>query len=604
MEHTYPIETIRHSLAHVMASAIKHLYGDGVQFGIGPVIENGFYYDFDFENAGNAKLSSQDFPKIEAKMREIIAQKLDFVRSELSITDAIARFETAKQSYKSELLKDLQTRGTTKIVSKEEQTTLGESVESVSLYQTGNFHDLCQGPHVANTSDLSPYFKLMSVAGAYWRGNEKNPMMQRIYAVAFETKEALEKYLYILEEAQKRDHRKLGQELDLFIFSDLVGAGLPLWTPKGTQIRSLLDEFVWSIRQKYGYLRVEIPHIAKKDLYETSGHWDKFKEELFRMKTREGHEFALKPMNCPHHTQIYARKTWSYRDLPQRYANTTMIYRDEQTGELHGLSRVRAITQDDSHLFCRRSHVQDEIRACWNIVEEFYTVFGFSLQPRLSLHDPEKAENYLGAHEEWLEAEQILRDIAKEKKMVPVEAVGEAAFYGPKLDFLAKDSLGREWQVATIQLDFNMPGRFHLVCINEKGEQETVQMLHVAIMGAIERFLAILIEHLSGAFPLWLAPVQIQVIPVSDKHNAHCLGLAQELQKQGLRAEVDTASESVGKKIRNAEKMKIPYMLVAGDKEVESQNLIIRKRGEKETFELSKSLFIERVQDEIQKKVL
>ncbi|HEY4522649.1 MAG TPA: threonine--tRNA ligase [Candidatus Paceibacterota bacterium] len=389
------------------------------------------------------------------------------------------------------------------------------------------------------------------------------------------------------EDTHEYDHKKLGRELDLFTFSELVGPGLPLWTPRGTLVRNLLDDYVWEMRRARGYEKVEIPHITKKELYETSGHWEKFKDDLFRIQTREGHEFAMKPMNCPHHTQIYARKPWSYREIPQRYANSTMCYRDEQTGELNGLSRVRAFTQDDAHVFCREPQVKEEFLKIWDIIEEFYGKFGFSLKIRLSFHDPKEPEKYLGDKKKWKSTETSLREMVQERNADTIEAVGEAAFYGPKLDFMAKDSLGREWQVATIQLDMNMPERFDLTCVNEKGEKERIVMIHAAIMGSIERFLAVLLEHLAGAFPLWLAPVQIVVLPVSEKHAEYAAGLVQELKTADIRAELD-ADDSLGKRIRATKLSKVPYFIVVGDNEVAAETTTLENRsGDKQEIKLS-----------------
>ncbi len=383
-----------------------------------------------------------------------------------------------------------------------------------------------------------------------------------------------------MQEMSEKDHKRLGKELDLFVFSDLVGSGLPLWTPKGTMLRHLLDGFVWDLRKKHNYEKVEIPHLTKKDLYEKSGHWDKFKDDLFRVTTREGHEFAMKPMNCPHHTQIYARRPHSYKELPQRYANTTMCYRDEQSGELNGLSRTRAFAQDDAHVFCREHQVKEEFIKIWDIVMDFYSAFGFSLDKiRLSLHDPEHPENYLGNKSRWQKAEDALREIAKEKGAETFDGVGEAAFYGPKIDFMAKDSLGREWQVATIQLDMNMPERFDLTCVNEKGEKERIVMIHAAIMGSLERFLSIIIEHLGGAFPLWLSPVQVKVLPIGEGHFDYASKVLENLKVSGIRAELDESSESLGKKIRNAKTEKVPYAIIIGDKERDSNTVTAEARN-------------------------
>ncbi len=376
------------------------------------------------------------------------------------------------------------------------------------------------------------------------------------------------------------DHRKLGREHDLFVFSELVGSGLPLWTPRGTLVRNLLDEYVWEMRKARGYEKVEIPHITKKDLYEKSGHWDKFKDDLFRITTREGNEFALKPMNCPHHTQIYARKPWSYRQMPQRYANSTMCYRDEQSGELNGLSRVRAFTQDDAHVFCREEQVKEEFLKIWDIIETFYRTFGFSLRIRLSFHDPKEPEKYLGDKARWKFAEDTLRAMAQERGADTFESLGEAAFYGPKLDFMAQDSLGRDWQVATIQLDLNLPERFDLTCVNEKGEKERIVMVHAAIMGSIERFLSVLLEHLDGTFPLWLSPVQVQVLPISDKHTAYAEVILAALRSADIRAELSDG-DSLGKRIRSAKTEKVPYFLVLGDEEVSGKTATLEGRAGK-----------------------
>ncbi len=403
-----------------------------------------------------------------------------------------------------------------------------------------------------------------------------------------------------MDTPQEKDHKQLGRELDLFTFSDLVGPGLPLWTPKGTVLRNLLDDFVWELRKARGFEKVEIPHITKRALYETSGHWDKYQDDLFHIKTREGDEFAMKPMNCPHHTQIYARRPWSYRELPQRYANTTMVYRDEQSGELNGLSRTRGFTQDDAHNFCREGQVKQEFIAIWEIIEVFYSTFGFTPKKiRLSFRDPKTPEKYLGDKAAWDRAENILRQIAAEKGAETIEGPGEAAFYGPKLDFMAEDTKGREWQVATIQLDFNNPERFDLTCTNEKGEKERIVMIHAAIMGSIERFLSVLLDHLQGNFPTWLAPVQTRVISVSEKHATYANEVVTTLKEAGIRAEVDSANESLGKKIREAKSQKIPYLLVVGDKEVESKTVSIDSRDQGKLDATPPSDFISKIQTEI-----
>ena len=475
----------------------------------------------------------------------------------------------------------------------------------MTVYETGDvFTDLCRGGHVENTSEIpADAFTLDKIAGAYWRGDEKNPQLQRIYGLAFESKEALKEYRAMIEEAKKRDHKILGPKLDLFTFSELVGPGLPLWTPKGTRVRNLLDDFVWELRKKRGYLQVDIPHITKKELYETSGHWDKFKDDLFKIMTREGHLYAMKPMNCPHHTQIYARRQWSYRELPQRYASTTKVYRDEQSGELAGLSRVLSITQDDAHVFCRTSQAKEEFIKIWDIIHEFYGAFGFSLRVRVSLRDSAHPEKYLGDDAKWEFAENMLREIVTEKHADSFDGIGEAAFYGPKLDFMGKDAIGREHQVATIQLDMNQPERFDLFCVNEKGERERIVMIHAAIMGSIERFLSVIIEHFAGAFPLWLAPVQAAVIPVGEKFSAYGKKILDLLVEAGIRAEFSEADESLGKRIRAAEIMKVPYLLVVGEKEETNGTVNVRNRaGEENEIQLTE--FIRNIEREIKDKVL
>ncbi|MFH1078065.1 MAG: threonine--tRNA ligase [Patescibacteria group bacterium] len=577
---SYPIETMRHSAAHVMAAAIQALFPDA-KFGVGPAVDHGFYYDIDIGRA----VTPEDLKAVEKEMWHIVNKDLEFVREEMTLDEAVALFEKLNQPYKVELLKDLKEKGTT----------------IVSVYRTGTFVDLCRGPHVGHAKEIGVW-KVTKSAGAFWRGKAENPQMQRIYGVCFATQEELAAHLAMIEEAKKRDHKVLGPALDLFAFSDLVGPGLPLWTPRGTVLRDTLDAYVWELRRAKGYERVEIPHITKKELYETSGHWAKFKDELFRITTREGHEFAMKPMNCPHHTQIYARRQWSYRELPQRYANTTMCYRDEQTGELSGLSRARSFTQDDAHVFCRMSQAKVEFLKIWDIVHAFYGTFGFKLQVRVSLHDPAHPDKYLGDPERWQASESMLREIVSEQGAESFEAVGEAAFYGPKLDFIALDSLGRDWQVATIQLDMNMPERFDLSCVSETGEKERIVMIHAAIMGSIERFLSIAIEHYAGAFPLWLAPEQIRLMPVADRHVGFSETLAVELRSKGLRVEVDATAESVPKKVRNAEHFKIPVMLVVGDKEAAGEAMAVRRYGVKDQTTQTKDDLVAALLEEIRLK--
>lgn len=553
---TSPNEQIRHSFAHLLAAAVGELY-PGVKNTIGPAIENGFYYDFEFP-AGSIP-SDKDLKNIEKKMRSILGTWKSFEKISVSAAEAKKRFKD--NPYKIELIDEI-----------------AKKDEEVTLYQSGNFVDLCRGGHAEVKDMKADAFTLDRIAGAYWRGNEKNAMLTRIYGLAFASKKELEDYEKLMVEAKKRDHKILGPALDLFTFSELVGTGLPLWTPRGTIVRNLLDDFVWSLRSMRGYEKVEIPHITRKELYVTSGHWDKYKDDLFKIKTREGHEFAMKPMNCPHHTQIYARKRWSYRELPQRYANTTVCYRDEQTGELSGLSRVRAFAQDDAHVFCRMNQVKDEFLKIWDIIHEFYPVFGFDLKVRLSTHDPATPEKYLGDKKLWTKAEDMLREIVSEKKVKAEDGVGEAAFYGPKLDFMAHDSLGRQWQVATIQLDMNMPERFDLICINDKGEKERIVMIHAAIMGSIERFLSILIEHTAGAFPLWLSPVQVKIAPVRETNYDRAKEVGALFAAAGIRADADISDTGFGKKVREAKDFKIPYTVIIGDKDMEKGVVTLESR--------------------------
>ena len=584
MEKADKLDDIRHSLAHLLAAAVLKKFPKA-QLAIGPVIEHGFYYDFKLPRP----LTPEDLKDFEKEMRHMVNQKLAF--SGKKITPAAAKKLFKDQPFKLELIKEF-------------SNPPAGGKQPLTVYKTGDiFLDLCRGGHVKNTSEIVPdSFKLDKIAGAYWRGDEKNPMLTRIYGLAFNSKKELEEYLNMREEAKKRDHKILGPALDLFTFSDLVGAGLPLWTPKGTILRNTLDDFVWQLRKKYGYQKVEIPHITKKDLYEVSGHWEKFQEDLFKVKTREGHIFAMKPMNCPHHTQIYARKPWSYRELPQRYANTTMCYRDEQTGELSGLSRVRAFAQDDAHVFCRLSQAKEEFLKIWDIIHEFYGVFGFNLRIRVSTHDPKHPEKYLGDKKKWAFAEKMLSEIVKSKKADTFPGVGEAAFYGPKLDFMAKDSLGREWQVATIQLDVNMPERFDLVCTNEEGKPERIVMIHAAIMGSIERFLSIIIEHYAGDFPTWLAPVQVRIIPIADRHRPYAEKVLKQLGESGIRADIAAEGGTLGKNIRQGEMEKIPYLLVVGDKEIKKGAVNVRRRHERDTATITLEEFLEKAGREINNK--
>lgn len=565
-------EAIRHSAAHMLAAAVQELY-PGTKLGIGPAIENGFYYDFQFPEG--VTVSETDLPKIEKRMKKIIQGSHDFVRQDVSPDDA--RAAETEQPFKLQLIDEL-----------------AEAGEQLSLYASGPFTDLCRGGHAENTKEIpTAGLKLHAVAGAYWKGDESQPMLTRIYGLLFPTAEELESHVTMLEEAKKRDHRKLGKELDLFTFSELVGPGLPLFTPRGTVVRRELEGYISQLRERYGFHRVWIPHIAKKELYETSGHWDKFEDDLFHVHSKKtDSEFVMKPMNCPHHTQIYASQQRSYRDLPIRYYENTTIYRDENTGQIQGLTRVRSITQDDSHVFARHDQIRDEAELAQKMITELYTTFGMELKVRLSTHDPEEPEKYLGGAEVWEETEAALRGVIEDAGHAYEVGVGEAAFYGPKIDYMAVDSLGRQWQLATIQLDVNQPQRFDLSYVADDGTSQRPVMIHVALMGSTERFMGVMIEHFAGTLPLWLSPAHVLLIAVGEKHHEYVRSLADELRTKGLRVDVDTSDESVGKKIRSAVKTKVPYMLVIGDKEMESSDLMVRKRGEDDAQALSKEDFV------------
>lgn len=576
------LNPMRHSLAHIMATAVTTLWPDA-KLGVGPVVENGFYYDIDL--GADAKISEEDFKRIEEAMRKVINQNQPFERFEKPIDEAIAWAQEAKQPYKEELLNDLKRAGTTvaKDLDAAELGTIAQgdaALENVSFYKNGNFVDLCRGPHVETTGKVGA-FKLMRVAGAYWRGNEKNTQMQRLYGVAFETKEDLHNYLQMLEEAKKRDHRKLGQELDLFVFSDKIGAGLPLFTPRGTVLRDELLGFSEELQKNNGFEKVFIPHITKRELYETSGHWDKFGDELFLVKSQETtDEFVLKPMNCPHHTQIYASRLRSYKDLPIRYMESTVQYRDEKKGELNGLSRVRAISIDDAHIFCRLDQIEEEFTTIMSMIQDMYMVFNMKFKARLSFRDDSPA--YLGDPKNWEMAQQTLKNVAEKLGLEYFIEEGEAAFYGPKIDIMVTDALGREWQCATEQLDFVQPERFGLEYIAEDGSVQRPVMIHKALLGSFERFLSVYIEHTAGKFPIWLAPEQVRVITVNQEEKTVAFAAKiQEMAKDyGIRLTVDNSNESVGKKIRNTEVWKVPYSLVIGEKEMETGKVTPRIRAD------------------------
>ncbi len=581
MENQQHLQELRHSCAHLLAASILELY-PGAHNAIGPAIENGFYQDFDF---GDHQISEEDFPKIEEKMREMIKNWDSFEINEVPVEQAKKDF--SHNPYKVELIEEFSKDGKT-----------------ITETKQGDFLDLCKGGHSDNLKSALKHFKLLSIAGAYWRGDEKNKMLTRIYGTCFETKDNLKGYLNMLEEAKKRDHRKLGKELDLFCFSELVGSGLPLFTPKGTILREELNNFSQGLRTKRGFDKVWVPHITKKSLYETSGHWAKFGDELFLVKSQEtSDELVMKPMNCPHHQQIYASKPHSYRDLPLRYMETTTIYRDEKAGELLGLSRVRSITQDDTHIFCRPDQIEEEYQTLIEIVKEFYETLGMTFRARLSFRDKTQPEKYLGQDDLWDKAEAIILHVAKENDLDYYIAEGEAAFYGPKIDFMVKDALGREWQLATPQLDFVQPARFGLGYTDSDGEEKVPVMIHFALMGSIERFLSVYIEHTAGVFPVWLSPTQVHIIPVStDNHLEGAIKMVNELKEQGIRVSIDKADETVGKKIRKASKQKIPYILVVGEKELSGEDLMIRIRGQEEQESISIQAFVERLQKEIKER--
>lgn len=594
MEKDEKMFRMRHSLAHIMAAAVQRIYKDA-KFGVGPAIEDGFYYDIDL---GDNKISEKNFNKIEKAMRRIIAEKQDFILSEMPIEEAIEWAKENNQPYKLELLNDLKNAGTTdaKLLA-EGDFEVGEGAKTVTFYTNGNYKDLCKGPHLSNTGEVGA-FKLMRVAGAYWRGNENNPQMQRLYGVAFEIQEELDDYLRKMEEAKLRDHRKLGRELDLYTVSPLVGVGLPLFTPRGTVLRDVLANYSNQLRQKYGFQKVWTPHITKKELYEKSGHWAKFGDELFLVTSQETSDnFALKPMNCPHHTQIYASQPRSYRDLPVRYIETTTDYRDEKTGELGGLNRVRSLTQDDSHIFCRADQIEQEIQNLLSCANELYSKIGMKLRVRLSYRDD--SESYLGDISLWERAQNQLKNAVIANNLDYFEQEGEAAFYGPKIDFMATDAIGREHQVATVQLDFVQPQRFELTYKNSDGADETPVMIHCALLGSIERFMSVYIEHKAGWFDFWAAPEQVRILTVNDTLGDYVSKIETVLSETVLDSPVkfneirwtsDNRNESLSKKIREATAMKIPVQLIVGPKDKEAGEVSVRIRENGEFVEKKISL--------------
>ena len=574
------IEKIRHSLSHIMASAVLELYPK-TKLGMGPAIENGFYYDFQLQKP----LEEKDLGEIEKKMKELISQKLKFEKQ--NITKRRAKKLFAIQPYKLELIKEL-------------------PGDTVSTYTSGEFVDLCKGPHIKNTKEIAQNsFKLTKTAGAYWKGNEKNKMLTRIYGLAFTTEKELMDYLNMLAEAEKRDHRKLGETLDLFVMSDLVGPGLPLYTFKGATILREIRNYCNELQYKIGYQEVQTPNMNRAELFKVSGHYEKYKDDMFSVKshyTKE--EYFLKPMNCPQHTQIYASKPRSYKDMPIRIADFAQLYRDEKTGELSGLTRLRGFAQDDGHCFCREDQIKDEFKSVLSVIEKAMKTYGMKYKIRFSLWDPKHPEKYLGDSKVWKKSQQMLEEILIENKIEYFKAVGEAAIYGPKMDLISKDSLGREWQLSTIQLDFIMPQRFNLKYIDSDGREKTPVMIHRAIVGSPERFFGVLIEHYAGAFPAWLSPIQAVVLPVGEKHFDYAKTVRNQLRENNVRTQIaGKENETLGKKIRDAEMQKIPYLLIVGDKEVAAKSVSVRERGKGDLGAMEINKFIAKITETISNKI-
>ena len=555
-----------------------------VKLGIGPIIENGFYYDLDFSGAEHSP-TEEKLPKLENFIRELIKQDIKFEKEEITIDKAKEIF--SDQPFKLELIDELEKAG-----------------EKISIYKSGNFTDLCAGPHIESTKEIDPNsFKLTKVAGAYWRGSEKNKMLTRIYGVAFSSKQELDDYLKMMEEAEKRDHRKLGKELGLFVFSDLVGPGLPLYTPKGAIIRRQIQNYSNELRSKIGYQEVHTPQINKAELFKTSGHYDKYKENLFKVSSNyTDEEYYLKPMNCPQHTQIFSSQMRSYKDLPVRISDFSNLYRDEKPGELSGLTRLRAFSQDDGHCFCREDQIEEEFSSVLNAIKEAMQTYGINYSIRLSLRDEQNKQRYLGSEEVWQKSQNMMEKLLIEKNIMYERGEGEAAFYGPKMDIIAKDCLGRNWQLSTIQLDFNMPGRFGLKYVGEDGKNYSPVMIHSALVGSSERFMAMLIEHYAGKFPTWLSPVQVLIIPVGEKFNEYGEKVLAELKNAGIRVEIDKTSETLGKRIRAGKTRKIPYLLVVGEKEKEANTVAVNFRGKQDQETMSADNFSQLIKKEIAEK--
>jgi threonyl-tRNA synthetase len=569
-----------HSSAHLMAEALQELY-PGIKFGIGPAIENGFYYDVD--PGEGVVIKESDFPVIEKKMMELAAKKEEIKRQIVSKEEALEMFSKRNEEYKVELINELQD-GT------------------ITIYTQGNFTDLCRGPHLPNTSYIKAV-KLLNVAGAYWRGDEHRRQLTRLYGISFPKKKMLDEYLVMVEEAKKRDHRKIGKELELFAFSQNVGAGLPLWLPKGTQLRLCLEDFLKKIQRHFDYEQVITPHIASKQLYEISGHYEKYGKDSFQpIKTPQaGEEFMLKPMNCPHHCEIYKTSLRSYKDLPLRLAEFGTVYRYEQSGELHGLTRVRGFTQDDAHIFCTPDQVKDEFLKVMDIIFIIFNALDFNdFEAQISLRDPVDKEKYIGSDENWEKAERAIIEACEEKGLKARIELGEAAFYGPKLDFMVKDALGRRWQLGTIQVDYNLPERFNLEYVGADNQRHRPVMIHRAPFGSMERFVAVLIEHTAGKFPLWLSPTQVVVLPISEKFNDYAYNVAKTLKKYDIRTEVDDRNEKIGRKIRDNELKRMPYLLIVGEKEAQNEEVSVRKRGEGDKGLKNLTTFAEEVKREVE----
>lgn len=570
--------TFWHTSAHLMAQAIQMLYPNA-KFGIGPAIENGFYYDIDF---GDITLKESDFAAIEKKMMEIVATKQTLTRVDISKADAMKMFEQRGEVYKTELISELEDG-------------------KITLYEQGSFTDLCRGPHLKDVSPIKAV-KITSLAGAYWRGDEKRKQLTRLYAITFPKKKMLDEYLELLEEAKKRDHRKIGKEMELFMFTDMVGKGLPMWLPKGTALRLRLEDMLKKIQKRFGYQQVITPHIGNKNLYVTSGHWDHYGEDSFRpIETpEEGEVYMLKPMNCPHHCMIFKYQPRSYRDLPLRLAEFGTVYRYEQSGELHGLTRVRSFTQDDAHLFVRPDQVKEEFMRVMDIIGIIFKALNFdNFEAQISLRDPNNTTKYVGTEENWNKAEQAIIEACKEKGMPARVEYGEAAFYGPKLDFMVKDALGRRWQLGTIQVDYNLPERFGLEYVGEDNQKHRPVMIHRAPFGSMERFVAVLIEHTAGKFPLWLTPDQVAILPISEKYNDYARKVQEYLDSKDVRAIVDDRNEKIGRKIRDNEIKHIPYMLIVGEKEAENDEVSVRKQGEGDKGSIKFTTFAENLNAEV-----